>query len=407
MYKKKAHLGKKRIKILFIHHATGWGGATINLINIINNLDKNLFDIKVLLIKASVVAEKLKENNISYEIAKSTFYSRYYQYFTHSEAGYIKWYQAFEYLRLSISWLLSRYFFAQRELVKHDYDIAHLNSSVLTDWIAPAKIKGKVIIHIQEPFRKGKFDFLRPVFRSQMRKFADHIIAISEDNAKRINIPEKTSVIYNFIQINSRFTESEINTNNGKVLYLGGYEIIKGFFTLVDSLDYLNDGVKIIFCGNYQIVSRTNTIQKLFAWLKNLLPVHRKIQKSLKIIRNHPKAVFIGQINSSSEMIRKTEFLISPFSYPHFSRPVFEAFANKKCVIGTDVEGMDEIIDHNINGLIIRKNNPKLLAEAINYLHANPQLREQYANNGYTKAVQLFSNDNIAKIESVYAKLIS
>ncbi len=395
------------IKVLYIHHGTGLSGAAISLINTIRALDKTRYTSKVLLIRDSSLSNVFTESGIKYTIAKSSFYKKYYTYFVHSAASNDKWFRIDLLIKNFISWVLSRYYFAHNELKSIDCDIIHLNSSVLTDWLAPSKRKAKVIIHIREPFSKGNFGIRHYLLTSQMRKYADWIIAISKDNAKRINITEKSSVIYNFIQINTSFASEDLNTKNGEVLYLGGYEIIKGFFTVVDSLDYLNDDVKIVFCGNYQIASKTNIIQKLLSWIINLLPVHRKVQKSLRIIRKHPNAVFKGLINDSSEMIRKTEFLISPFANPHFSRPVFEAFANKKCVIGTDVEGMDEIIDHNINGLIIKRNNPKLLAEAINYLHANPQLREHYGNNGYNKAVQLFSNDNIARIESVYAKLIS
>ncbi len=394
-----------KIKILYIHHAAGWGGATINMINIINCLDKKAFDIKVLLIKNSVVAEKLKEYNINYEIAESTFYKKHYIYFTHSEAGYTKWYQVFEFLKLSILWLLSRFFFAQRELAKHDYDIVHLNSSVLTDWLAPAKKRGKVIIHIQEPFRKGKFDILRPVFQSQMRKYADHIIAISYDNAKRIGLPEKTTVVYNFEE--QKQNSYATTSSKGKVLYVGGNQKIKGFFTVVDALDYLDDEIKIVFCGNYCLGNTREKalIGKIKKAAKNLQPFHKKLRRATEKIMKHPRAEFVGLVYDISPLILRTEFLISPFSKPHFSRPVIEAFFSKKCVISSDVEGMDEIFDHNENGLIVQKNNPQKLAKAINYLHANPDIRKKMGTNGYLKACEKYSVKNIDSIKNIYEAL--
>jgi hypothetical protein len=132
----KTQLMKKKPKILFIHHATGWGGAPNSLIKLINNLDKSKYDVEVLLLKNSIVNEKLDQFGIRHRIASSRFYKKYYRYFVHIElgaVGYVKWYHLCRFLKLAILWLLSRFYFAKRELAKHDYDIVHLNSSVLTN----------------------------------------------------------------------------------------------------------------------------------------------------------------------------------------------------------------------------------------------------------------------------------
>lgn len=393
-------------KILFIHHATGWTGAAINMINIINGLDRTKYITNVLLLRDSIVSKMLTENNIQYTIAKSAFYKKYYSYFIHSDASNLKWFRLDIVLKQTLSWILSRFYYASCELKRLEYDIVHLNSSVLTDWLAPSKGKGKVIIHIQEPFSKGNWGLRHYILTSQMRKYADQIIAISKDNARRINVQEKTKVVYNFIKINEEDDIDNRNSESGKVLYVGGSEMIKGYFTVVDSLDYLDHDIKLVFCGNYATVDNKSG---LFGIIKNIirsiLPVHKKLKAALIKIKNHPNAVFVGLVNNTTIMIQESEFLISPFSKPHFSRPVFEAFANKRCVIGSDVEGMDEIIDHRMNGLIIEKNSPVKLAEAINYLHANFEIRNEMAENGYTKAKGLFSSSNILQIQNIYDDL--
>ena len=63
----------EKVKILFIHHASGWGGAPINMINIINELDKTKFDPHVLLLKDSIVKDRLEEKNIGYTVCNSFF----------------------------------------------------------------------------------------------------------------------------------------------------------------------------------------------------------------------------------------------------------------------------------------------------------------------------------------------
>jgi glycosyltransferase involved in cell wall biosynthesis len=390
-------------KILFIHHAAGWGGAPLNLINIINSLDRSKYEVEVLLLKNSNVIERLSKNGIKFSIADSKFYKKYYQYFTHSEAGYIKWFQTFRFFKLSILWLLSHFYFAKKEIEKHEYDIVHLNSSVLTDWLAPAKQSGKVIMHIQEPFRKGKYDILHVFFKRQIGKYADHIIAISEDNAERIGIPEKTEVIYNYSKI-PKNEPPENSYSSKKVLYLGGSSYIKGFYTMVEALDYLDKDVKVYFGGFYSEGKNSRNLLKQI--LKQILSYGKKRKEAIEKMRNHSNAIEIGITNNVQKYLDEVCCLISPFSVPHFSRPVIEAHLHKKPAICSDVKGMDEIIKHEENGLVIPKDNPKELAGAINALTADSNKAKMFGKAGYDTAIRKFSPNNIRQFQYLYDKLI-
>jgi glycosyltransferase involved in cell wall biosynthesis len=393
-----------KIKVLFIHHAAGWGGAPKSMIQLINNLDKNKFDVEVLLLKSSNVANILKENGIRYSIAESIFYKKFYRFFAHSEAGYLRWYQVGKFIRLSILWILSRWYFAKNELTKFNVDIIHLNSSVLTDWLSPAKTKNKVIMQVREPFRKGKFDLLHTFFISQMRRYADHIIAISKDNSQRIGIPEKTSVIYNFSNIPINNPHESTYASN-KVLYLGGASKIKGFYTLVEALDYLNHDVKLYFGGSYgRDIKSFNVIRKIALFV---LPYRNKKEKAISKIDKNPNAIIIGLIDEVDKYFNEVCCLVSPFSVPHFARPVIEAHCHSKPVIGSDVEGMDEIIIHNVNGLIVAKDSSIELAIAINELTSNSNKAKKFGQQGKTIAKKNFSNKNILEYQKLYMRVIS
>ena len=396
-----------KIKILFIHHAEGWGGSPLSMLNTIMALDKSKYLFEVLLLHDSIVSKILKENGISVKVAKSFFYKRFYDNYVHSVAHDKTWFRIDREAKSILSWLLNRYFFATKELQGFDYDIVHLNSSTLTDWLAPCKAKGKVVMHIREPFSKGNFGIRHKLLTSQMRKYADCIIAISNDNANRINVPEKTRVIYNFVNIKEENEIDKCKPESGKVLYFGGSEKIKGYFTVVDSLDYLDYGIKIIFCGNYSAVdNKSGIVGSLKSMVRSVLPFHKKLRAALIKIKNHPNAVFVGLVNNSTQMIQESELLISPFSNPHFARPVIEAHLQKKPVIGSDVVGMDEIMEHEKTGLIVPKNNPKALAAAINELIANKQKAKMLGEAGYNIAMQNYTQNNIKEFESVYDKIL-
>ncbi|MEK5790211.1 glycosyltransferase family 4 protein, partial [Acinetobacter johnsonii] len=72
----------------------------------------------------------------------------------------------------------------------------------------------------------------------------------------------------------------------------------------------------------------------------------QRLYKALSILNSDDRAIVVGMINNVSEMLDATDLLISPFEKEHFARPIIEAFARGRTAIGSDVEGMDEIIDH-------------------------------------------------------------
>lgn len=387
-------------KILFIHHATGWGGAPKSLIQTILALDKKKFQIEVFLFAKSVVSEKLKDNDIPFRIASSKFYEKHYRYFTHSEAEYTKWYNFPKLIKSSVLWLLSKYYFAPKELKQLNCDIIHLNSSVLTDWLKPASNVGKVIMHVREPFRKGKLDLLHYFFRNEIKKYSDKIIAISKDNAKRVNLNFKTEVVYNFSDLPK--TKPKLDSyNSKKFLYVGGSSKIKGFITLVNSLDLLNTNIKIYFAGHYA----TNEQNSLKTKFKKIIGYNKDFDNALMKFRLHPNAIELGMIDNIEDYLSEVCCLISPFTKPHFSRPIMESHLHFKPVIGSDIKGMEEIINHNVNGYIFEKNNYVELARTINYCASDSLNLIRLGNNGFKVAEEKFTNKNVQDIQNIYIEI--
>ncbi|MBP8945527.1 MAG: glycosyltransferase family 4 protein [Paludibacteraceae bacterium] len=105
-------------------------------------------------------------------------------------------------------------------------------------------------------------------------------------------------------------------------------------------------------------------------------------------MRNHPNAIEVGLIYVVPKYLQEGCCLVSPFAKPHFSLPVIEAFTNHKPVIVTDIDGASEVVKHGVNGLIVKKNNPKELANAINFMCNNGKLAQEMGVNGYKDALE-------------------
>lgn len=396
---------KKRI--LFLHHGTGVGGAPISMIKTIKALDADLFVAEVLLLKDSVVKQMLIQEGIKVSVADDIFYKRWYNFFPHIEPAYFKFWQIRSFILSLLFWILSRYYFADRLLSKYSYDLLHLNSSVLSDFLCSGSKRGKVIMHIREPMANGYFGFRKSIIKNQIALYADHVIAISKDNAARLGLIDKVSVVYNFSEVN----ENPINVRDvaGKVvLYVGGDSIIKGFLTLVDSLPYLDEDIEVWFCGYYKDGNKNSIsmLEKLKDAIRELMPMHKKLLRARNVILTHPRAKVLGLRNDVSVLMTKSTVLVSPFSIEHFSRPVVEAFSNARCAIGTDVVGMDEIIDNEVNGLIVKNNDPVALAAAINRVCDDINFNERMAKQAYAKAQVKFTSSNVVEICNIYKNIL-
>jgi glycosyltransferase involved in cell wall biosynthesis len=63
-------------------------------------------------------------------------------------------------------------------------------------------------------------------------------------------------------------------------------------------------------------------------------------------------------------------------------------------VIGTKAAGTQELIQDGITGLLYEPDNPEQLAEKIEYLYWNPELRTKLGEKGRDWAVSTFTIDN-------------
>lgn len=391
-------------KILYVHHGKNIGGAPLSLLGLIVNLPKEKYDSKVLFIFESDVLKLFKDNAIQCDVLKGWFYRKFYKYFCHFETAYPTPYRIIELVRCILSWILNAFIFAPRVLKNEDARLIHLNSLTLTDWaFAAKKIGFKVILHVREPLKKGGFwDLGRKFILYILEKYTDQIIAISKENASRLNgLSHKISVVYDGVDFEGRGCCEEDNGKNltvlkkasskdqRMVLYVGGATEMKGFSVMVHSLEYLDPDIIVLFAGYYRKAR----------WYK----FFQKTEKSLWKMRSSRNCIEIGKLTNIKSLMKNASVVVAPFSKTHFARPVVEAFSLSKPVVATDVSSMGEIIENNVEGLIVKRDNPKELAKAINFICANEKDAKRMGENGRKKYEMLFLTAvNVGKIEAIY-----
>jgi len=81
----------------------------------------------------------------------------------------------------------------------------------------------------------------------------------------------------------------------------------------------------------------------------------------------------------------------SPSRMEGLSMSVMEAMAQRVCPLVSDVGGLPELVEHQVNGLVVPANDAGAIADAIRCLHNDPPLRQQLADAAYQRAISEFS----------------
>jgi hypothetical protein len=229
---------------------------------------------------------------------------------------------------------------------------------------------------------------------------ADGVITISK------NVAETISKLYSISDLTERaklvplglFDKSrEIGTPNvenrngaerKKILFVGRLEPRKGVDILLEAFGLVAeqlDEVELHLVGNNAIPwNRGRTIQQVF-----LETADRKLVEKVK---------FWGEVSDDERdnWLQSCDVFVAPSRYESFGLVYLEAMSKGKPVIGCQVGGVPEIIDHEINGLLVPPENAKSLADAILRLLTDQTVYNKMSINGIKKVQEVFTSEKMA-----------
>ena len=83
-------------------------------------------------------------------------------------------------------------------------------------------------------------------------------------------------------------------------------------------------------------------------------------------------------------------------------RNIIELMACKKPVIGTDIRGIRDLIQHGVNGYLVKVGDSEGTAENIEKIYKNKELLDNMSNNAY-KSIQIYSVDKVVnQLQEIY-----
>ena len=114
----------------------------------------------------------------------------------------------------------------------------------------------------------------------------------------------------------------------------------------------------------------------------------------------------VGLNNDIVSFFNGADLVVIPSRSEGIPNTLFEAWMAKKPVIATNVGGVSEAIDHEVNGIICEPKSDELLTAFKNFIN-NKNLYKDMGRNGYNTLIESFSMATMTKkLESYFQSFI-
>ena len=179
------------------------------------------------------------------------------------------------------------------------------------------------------------------------------------------------------------------------ILYLGRIVPEKGLHVLIESLRFLKKSVHLVIVGPLGSHEYYQDI------LKYIETENQKAKHKIEYLGNIPQAEVI-------KLYQKASVFVLPSFWEAFPVVILEALSCETPVVATPVGSVPEVVRNYENGILVPVNNPPKLAEAIEHLIDNKDVRIRMGREGRKWVIRNFSLEVIAKrLCNIYQSLLS
>jgi len=197
---------------------------------------------------------------------------------------------------------------------------------------------------------------------------------------------DKLIVIHNWIDTKKYFSKKPEISNPVKILFLGWVDKNKGIWDIYEAGRVL-DRKDFIF----QIAGNGNDFEQLDIKIKA-----NGLEGRLNLLN-----WVYGQ--QKFDLLREADIFVLPSYREGLPNSLLEAMASSCAIITTNVGAIPDIIEHNVNGIVIKPNSPNELVGAINSYLDNRELIKIHTKNALQTVIE---KNSIELIESKFYKIL-
>lgn len=359
-------------KVLFLIHDLGRGGAEKVLVNLVNNMDKNKFDITVMALFGGGVNEQLLAPHI-----------RYQKIFPKEFPGNSHLMKLFTPKQLH-QWFIKE---------KYDVEVSYLEGPSARVIAGCPDEGAKLVswIHVEQHTMKQ----LAVSFRNEKEAIAcynrfDQTICVSEfvknDFCKILDFQRPIRVLYNTVEsdvIREKAQEliQSILSDDSKIklIAVGTLKQSKGYARLLQI-------IKRLYEEHYPI----------HLYILGLGPMKEEIEKIIDTNQLQEVVTLLGYQTNPYAYVAKSDLFVCASFAEGFSTAVTESLIVGTPVVTVEVSGMKELLGENNEYGIVTENNEEALYEGIKKMLDEPRLRETYQEKAKERG-KTFSTENTVR----------
>ena len=117
-----------------------------------------------------------------------------------------------------------------------------------------------------------------------------------------------------------------------------------------------------------------------------------------------PKNIFpMGLVFETSPFYEISDYLFMTSHHEGLSYTVLEAFKHRTIVISNKIDGVSELVKHNVNGFLVNKNNKYDYFNYSNYLQKDKKLKENFLDRS-NKIIHKFDREKFLQSYKAFLK---
>jgi glycosyltransferase involved in cell wall biosynthesis len=391
-------------KILLINVYGGIGGAGQSFLDIVDSIDQTKFQLVVYSpATPSAMTELLKARGIEVITSEKPL-PKYVHY---SGASVTKLNLLFFWRSISI--LMRGIPELKRIILQVKPDYVAVNSMTHA-WVGPRIGKGIVkICFVRETYLNTPLNLRTNLLKHWLVRHFDKVVFISDydmRNTKGLKANQgiviRDSIKATGEPYDTREAKEKLNLNTADkhVLFMGGFDRIKGGDVLMKAMSQIkDDGIKVLFLPVRPAGTSTLlTIKTLLG-----LNYEKRIRNLIERYNLENKILMYPPQSNMDDFYKAADVVVFPSKYPHQARPVFEAGVMRKTIVISRFEATGEHVKDNYNGLYFTPGDANDLARCILQVLKDDSLRKLLEDNNYTEAMMNHNLLNFSKkIDAVF-----
>lgn len=398
----------QKTRILYLSAASSIGGAVFSLINLLKNIDYNLYDAFVLITsdECKEFCDELSKINVVQLQEKMRVNEWLSLTLKQVHASINMWHKAKAPGRF-LRHIINAYKIANL-IREQQIDIVHTNDEILIDGALGALLaKRPHIWHIRSRLGSSGLltHFLGLNFILRIISLLSYKVIV---NSKETLIPWKEKGVTGNVTLIHNGVDVELFSNTvGKLR--AEYNIandvpIIAMITTFPEFDGLHNFIdvaiqvsKIQPTAQFIVIGKTDTCDQNYM-------TQQKLKLAEKMIDN--KFIFTGFRRDLPQLFPDIDILIEPMQNGSWSRVVLEAMAAGVAIIAVEDDRKSDFLTHNETGILARNNQE--IFESIIYLLNNQQIRKQMSEKAKKHVNENYTNKlYAAKVMKIYEECIS